>query len=682
MKKLFTLLIAFTLATCANTLKAGGGPDAYGYVWLASTDMGGPTPTWIDTTSAWQQVVGLGDDNSVGSFNMFFPFHYYWGDYSSFRIGSNGWISFDNVSNIAHCFPTIPTPGGAGDNFVAPLMSDLTFISSFPNNPNPGEVHWWTNLKDTLIVSYYNVPWWQNGTPDWYGSNTFQVLFDARDSSVTYTYLNMNNSFTDNTGCTSDIVIGIENSTGNVGLQCYTTEFKPPSNFAIKFSYPSVPLLSVKDLTPTWNQNTESGGEFYPTGLIPSLTSNIKNVGNSDVVTPISITGRIRNLASTQVYTSTNTLPGLVAGVDTTMTFLPQANVNVAGQYYWEVTTTNSNDINPGNNIRSSELGMVDLSGATAQLTFCTGSLPTSNVSWNGGMLDDGVGVYHEPPIYPMTITSLEYYISTSTNQGFIAAVYDDNGPNGGPGTLLYVDTLAPTSVTAGAWNTVTLSAPVTITSGGYYVAWFMGGPNITIGTEDVGPISHRSYEILGGQWAFYRENSLRDLLIRVNISNFPCAISSGFTYTSTNTVANFSNSSVGGTSFAWDFGDGNTSTVNGPMHTYAAVGTYTVCLIATNTCGSDTSCQMVTVNCPAPTAGFNYTSTGISLQFGDQSTSGITGWAWDFGDGGSSALQNPLHSYANPGTYTVCLIASSPCGSDTTCTSVQVCALPSANFL
>ena len=180
MKKTITILLVLLMIVVTSGLQAAsGGPDAYGYIWRDSNDPLGPTPTWIDTNTFTPtvRVLGLADDNSVGPFSMNWNFHFYWGDYSTFRIGSNGWISFDNVSNIASCFPGIPTLGGAGDNYVAPLMSDLNFISSFPAFPNPAKCYRWSNLKDTLVVSYYNTPWWQAGTPDWYGSNTFQVLF-------------------------------------------------------------------------------------------------------------------------------------------------------------------------------------------------------------------------------------------------------------------------------------------------------------------------------------------------------------------------------------------------------------------------------------------------------------------------------------------------------------------------
>ena len=57
-----------------------------------------------------------------------------------------------------------------------------------------------------------------------------------------------------------------------------------------------------------------------------------------------------------------------------------------------------------------------------------------------------------------------------------------------------------------------------------------------------------------------------------------------------------FTNSSTDATSYSWDFDDGSTGTDPNPTHTYAANGTYTVALIATNSCGSDTTSDDVTI--------------------------------------------------------------------------------------
>jgi PKD repeat protein len=677
-----TTLFVLLLLLCVTRLHAAfGGPDAYGYTWKDSNEPGGPTTALFPVTAAHTLLSGLGDDNSIGMFNINWNFHYYWGDYNQIKVGSNGWLAFTNVSNIASCFPGIPIQGGAGDLYIAPLMSDLTFSSSFPAFPNPGQAYYWSNNKDSLFITYQNVPFWQNGTPDWIVSNTFQIFLNGNDSSITFRYGAMNTSF-NNTAACNDIVIGIENQTGAVGLQCFT-ETLPPSNYAIKFKYPTTVLLSIRDITPNWNQNTENAGEFFPTGLIPALRSNIKNAGNTDVTTSIGVVGRLKNLGLTTVYTSTQSLPSMLASDDTTMLFTPQAVINTPGQYFWEVTTTNSQDINPVNDIKASEVNMVNLSGATAQLTYSTGGVNTGSIGWNGGALDDGAGVFMIPPVYPVTISSIEYFIASNAGASLIAAIYDDNGPGGAPGTLLWTTTVPAANVTSAAWNVVNVPVPVTITSGGYYVAWLMGGPNIFIGTETNGPISRRSYEILSGAWSLYRDNSLQDFLIRVNVSGYPCALTSGFTSSSSATVASFSNASVGATSYLWNFGNGQTSTALSPTHTYASVGTYNVCLIATSACGSDTTCQTITVSCAPPVAAYSYTTTGTTAQFTNQTPAPVNSWTWSFGDGTpNSTQQNPSHTYAAQGTYQVCLITSGPCGADTVCQQVVVCILPNTSFL
>jgi PKD repeat protein len=55
-----------------------------------------------------------------------------------------------------------------------------------------------------------------------------------------------------------------------------------------------------------------------------------------------------------------------------------------------------------------------------------------------------------------------------------------------------------------------------------------------------------------------------------------------------------------------------------------------------------------------------------LEVSFSDLSTNNPTAWSWDFGDGASSTLQNPIHTYANAGVYTVSLTALNDFGTDT----------------
>ena len=125
-------------------------------------------------------------------------------------------------------------------------------------------------------------------------------------------------------------------------------------------------------------------------------------------------------------------------------------------------------------------------------------------------------------------------------------------------------------------------------------------------------------------------------------------------------------------TSWSWDFGDGNSSTEQNPVHTYQDAGTYTVALTVTGPGGSDTETKIdyITVTTPAPVADFSGTPTSgdkpLDVTFADESTGEVTSWSWDFGDGNSSTEQNPIHTYQDAGTYTVALTVTGPGGSDT----------------
>ncbi|MEM6804254.1 MAG: PKD domain-containing protein [Bacteroidota bacterium] len=145
-------------------------------------------------------------------------------------------------------------------------------------------------------------------------------------------------------------------------------------------------------------------------------------------------------------------------------------------------------------------------------------------------------------------------------------------------------------------------------------------------------------------------------------------------------TISNTSSSSIS-QSFAWDLGDGNTSTDTNPSHTYSSPGIYTVCLFATNECGTDTICREITLSCLEPDANFSWSAEKLSASF-EHSSIRYASISWDFGDGSTSSLEDPDHNYNQSGTYTVCLLATSICGVDTFCQEVTVsCPKPEASF-
>jgi len=136
--------------------------------------------------------------------------------------------------------------------------------------------------------------------------------------------------------------------------------------------------------------------------------------------------------------------------------------------------------------------------------------------------------------------------------------------------------------------------------------------------------------------------------------------------------TVSFTNTSTGSiTSRLWDFGDGTTSAVNNPSKTYTVPGTYTVHLTVNGSGGSDTETKVgyVVVSSPPPVSDFVGTPLSgpppLTVYFTSLATGAITGGTWNFGDGGTSTLQNPSKTYSTPGTYTVSFTVVGPGGSD-----------------
>jgi len=137
--------------------------------------------------------------------------------------------------------------------------------------------------------------------------------------------------------------------------------------------------------------------------------------------------------------------------------------------------------------------------------------------------------------------------------------------------------------------------------------------------------------------------------------------------------VVAFTDQSTGSTprTYQWNFGDGGTSTITNPTHTYTAAGLYTVTLTITNSYGTDTATKVnyILVGI-GPVADFGATPLSgnlpLAVTFQDMSTRNPTSWSWNFGDGGISVEQNPHHTYTRAGTYTVSLTVTNAFGRDT----------------
>ena len=523
MKKCYTFILLTLLARLAFA-QTSGGPDAYGTTWRDSNDPNGPAYAWLDISSRAEtmEISGLADDNIVGPYFLPAPFPYYWYTVDKFWVGSNGYIAF-GATQFAHPFPLIPTPNGAND-YLAPMMTDLNFVNTGTVGAgNPAACFYWKNAAmDSAVISFDSVPFWTSGTPQWTGNNSFQIVLNYSDSTITFQYKDQSGA---SLSTLDYVTTGIENASGTIGLQ-WGHDIYPPTQYAIRFYQPGSSTLQINDAASVYNNNPTSGARFVSrnTSGAFALTSMVKNAGNTSLGA-FSVTGQVKAANNSIAVTNTvqtNPLPAQQTQlISFTNPFIP---IN-AGTYRFINTTTLAGDAVPSNDPCTLELQVVDTTLTDIELKYDNGIAATAGISWNGG--DGGCANYFIPPFYPCDITKVSAHIVADPNAvGYSMLVLDDDGPNGSAGTVLDSVGVAPGSIITGTFNTSQLTQPVRVDSGGFYVAWVMNGDGVALGQNQTTPLSNRTFEILSGVMADYRYREVEDLMIRATISRVATGVS------------------------------------------------------------------------------------------------------------------------------------------------------------
>ena len=190
-----------------------GGPDLFGYRWIDSDELGGPTYSWVDISGFGTPISGMGDDTNLGPYPIGFNFSFYGMTYNTFRFCTNGFISFTSSSNE---YDNTPIPSDLAPlDLVAGLWDDLYF-------PGGGSAYYYSNNVDSLVVSYVGVPHYSSGGP-----YTFQIILTG--GSIYYQYQTINTP--DNSA-----TVGIQNTDGMDGLQVVFNASYLHNNLAIKLS--------------------------------------------------------------------------------------------------------------------------------------------------------------------------------------------------------------------------------------------------------------------------------------------------------------------------------------------------------------------------------------------------------------------------------------------------------------
>lgn len=163
----------------------------------------------------------------------------------------------------------------------------------------------------------------------------------------------------------------------------------------------------------------------------------------------------------------------------------------------------------------------------------------------------------------------------------------------------------------------------------------------------------------------------------------FPALVVDTFACANDVITFNASATSAVGADYNWDFGDGNTTTTttNTTTHAYTADNLYTVTLTVVDTNGCDSSITK-TIRILKPNANYstNILNSGcgtLQASFSDLSTGFVNAWSWNFGNGSTSTLQNPIFTWTQAGTFDVTLIVTNLGGCKDTLTQVGLAVVP-----
>ncbi|MCB9367477.1 MAG: T9SS type A sorting domain-containing protein [Calditrichaeota bacterium] len=481
-----------------NSLDTQWGPDQFGYIAKDSNEPDGPDFGWIDISTIGTPVSGLADDNFVGPFNIGWTFRYYWYDVSTFSIGSNGWMKFSTAGQLAQPIPQLPNSAAPND-VIAPYAADWFFGPS-----DPSECFWWTNNVDTLIISWENVTAWAQGGN--LGNHNFQMILSGADSSITFQY------GTSTTGDVSNnnIAIGIENLTGGIGISNFFGAY-PANSTAIKFYYPETITFQVHDLAMAGVQNPGSQGVFILTGETLDAWMRVRNAGNQQEAS-YTANYAVRQTNNTLIvdddYTGTTIAPAGTQDIEFPGLWSPSSD----GVFRLVGTVTLTGDLFTANNTVRTEIHAVTLPG---ELLYDDG-LAERTWSWAGG--EGGMGMGFVPPVYPCEVISVRAFVG-ELGGDFQLQILDDDGANGGPGTILWSTDIV--GATPNAWASATVpDSAVIIADGEFFAAWYtVAGSQVTFGIDSTSGqgISRRSWENAGG-WAENRLLNEADVMVRVTI--------------------------------------------------------------------------------------------------------------------------------------------------------------------
>ncbi len=640
-------------------------------------------------------------NNSIGSSSYFWEF-------------GNGATS--TVQNPIYQFPqggtytvqlTATSPQGCVDSISQTITIITNPITSFVPTSNLGCGPLDVNFANTTTGSYITSYFWNFGYP---ANGPFSI--QQNPGTITFPSPNLQDtsyiislSATNQCGTTSylDTILvkptpiasfGTSVSTGcsPLSVNFLNTSIGSPTNFIWSFgdgSFSTQQNPSHVFTTPT-NDTTfnvmliainDCGSDttYFPIYVLPNTVTSFFNTNPTAGCAPLDVEFTNFSLGSTTYYW--NFGDGQVSNAQS-----PSHVYTGAGNFTAQLIASNGCAYDTSN-ITITVYPKPNVSFNVQQSSLCTNedfvfvnsSVQLSNVVWSFG---DGTGsnVYSPTHDYSTAGTFVVSLVGSSSVNGCLDTAYQTinviQGPDLQYDEYVFEGCLPQTIQFNELSNTATSAV------------W-----DFDDGTQGIGPSATHTYTSAG---------TFAPVVIAQNA--FGCTDTATFTViVHPNPIAAFqlsdvaicdlpvnistNNLSQGAVSYSWDFDNGTTSVLNAPQVTYVLSGLYEVSLIAYNQFGcADTAYENVNV-LPRPVANFTPDLTSgcedLTINFTNTS-SGATSYLWEFGDSTSVQAVSPGHTYYNPGTYSVSLIAYNDFGCADTITYenlINVFLVPQAGF-
>lgn len=542
------------------------GGDACGYRWythLATVPDSTPTFAWVDSSQITNLhlATGLGDDNYIGPITLPFSFVYYWNSYNKLYVGSNGYVIFGRGTTVASGAPpyfnTFPSTA-APNEWIAVYLADLTFTDD-NGAPVPNAKLWYgTDGQGRFVITWDSVPYWNRSAPgEWSGRNSFQLILDPNDSSITLQYKEIQAGYDSSYSNGNFNVVGMENITGQSGLNIAAAWPVPFSNYAIKIWHPRTFACTSTDVQADWSL-TERGEAIFAikNGPPPTLRAGVLNTGNQTVSNQVRSVLRIQGPGTTTTLVYADTVfhqPPIASGAALVSTYTKPFNTATpatptslkTGSYRAThiVNIIGGGDGYAGNNQYQAELVVCDsaASGPTRGryiLRYDDGTWDPQNDGLGGVSFASGMTfVAPQDLIVEAISVDMLYEVSGANNYNLAIWVYDYDPVSGAVGSrrdsigLDVVDfgngdSLNSFSGQSGGTfilrrYTLPLTTPIPLNAGSGLAVGFqtLAPANAsTIGNYVVSdasiPISRRALEGIAGIWAPARDLESDDYAI------------------------------------------------------------------------------------------------------------------------------------------------------------------------